>query len=163
MGFVVEFSSDLILFHVVNSDTLKLNGYSVVREEDVEYYRAFDKRGFWQAQVVQQLGLKPVRPNGILLSSLPDLLKSIGDRYALITIHPEKRKPDVCFIGPLLSLSKVTFTIDDLNSSAEWTGPRRIRYADVTRVDFDGGYERGLASVAPKRDSLKRNISPDPL
>ena len=155
MGFVVDFSPDLILFHVVDSATLKLNGYTVIRDEDVSDYRAFNKPGFWQAKVVKNLGLKPISPDGISLSSLPDLLKSIDDRYPLITIHPEKKKPDVCYIGPLLSLSKLTFTIDDLNSSARWTGPRRIRYADVTRVEFDGGYEQGLAAIAPKRVKVK--------
>jgi hypothetical protein len=59
-------------------------------------------------------------------------------------------------IGPLISMTKATFTIDDLDSNAEWTGPRRLKFSDVTRVDFGGGYEHALAVTAPKRPKLKK-------
>jgi hypothetical protein len=151
IGFVVDYSEDWILFHVLNTDVFELNGYSVIRCGDVKDYRAFDKSWLWQNRAVHQFKLNPSRPPGILLNSLPALLESIGKRYALITIHPEKVKPDVCYIGPLLSMAKATFTIDDLDQNAEWSGPRRLKFSDVTRVDFGGGYEAALAATAPKR------------
>jgi hypothetical protein len=150
-GFVVDYSSDLILFHVLNTEVFNLNGYSVLRSSDVKRYRAFDKNVYWQSRAIRHLGLKPARPSGIALSSLPELISSISNQYPLITIHPERKKPSVCYIGRLLSLGKAIFTLDDLDCNAEWSGPRRIRYSDATRIDFDGGYERALASMAPKR------------
>jgi hypothetical protein len=156
IGFVVDFSPDLILFQVLNTDVFLLNGYTVIRSEDVKQYRAFDKSQFWQARAVRRFGLNPVRPPGISLSSLPDLLKSIGNRYPLITVHPQRKNPEVCYIGSLLSLARSTFTINDLDSDAEWSGPRRFRYSDVTRVDFGGGYEKALAATAPSRARRKK-------
>jgi hypothetical protein len=156
IGFVVDFSPDWILFHVLNTDVFELNGYTAIRSGDVKNYRAFDRGEFWQNRAVGQFKLNPVRPPGISLTSLSDLLESIGRSYPLITIHPEKVKPDVCYIGPLLSIAKATFTIDDLDCNAEWSGPRRLRFSDVTRVDFGGGYEEALAATAPKRPKRKK-------
>src|SRR5262245_52787380 len=69
MGFVVDFSDNLILFHVLNTDAFQLNGYTVIRTEDVKDYRAFDKAEFWQNRAVRRFRLKPVHPVGILLGS----------------------------------------------------------------------------------------------
>src|SRR5690348_10756731 len=115
IGFIVGYSDDLILFHVLNTDSFCLNGYSVVRSEDVKDYRVFDKSNYWQHRAVRRYKFKPVRPAGILLTSVSNLLESIAKRYSLTTIHIERIKPDVCYIGPLLSATRKTFTIDDLD------------------------------------------------
>jgi hypothetical protein len=154
-GFVVDFSECFILFHVVDMDAFRLNGYSVIRRADVRKHRAFDKREFWQYRAVRRFKLTPVRPAGVSLVSAPLLLGSIDEQYPLFTIHPERTKSDVCYIGHLLSMNAGTFTIDDLNSNAEWSGPRRLKFKDVTRVDFGGGYENALAATAPKRPKRK--------
>jgi hypothetical protein len=151
MGFVVDSSEDLILFHVLGTDTFRLNGYTALRIADVRGFRHFDKVEFWQNRAARHYKLAPVRPAGILLTSVSELLTSISKRYPLITIHPERTRPGVCYIGPLLSMTEATFTIDDLDSNAKWTGPRRLKFSDVTRVDFGGGYEEALAITAPKR------------
>jgi len=156
MGFVVGFSDDLILFHVLGTDTFRLNGYTAIRTEDVKDYRDFNKDKFWQNRAARHFKISPVRPVGISLSSVPALLASISKRYPLITIHPERTRPGICYIGPLLSMTEATFTIDNLNCNAEWTGPRRLKFSDVTRVDFGGGYEEALAFTAPKRRKRKQ-------
>jgi hypothetical protein len=155
MGFVVDYSDSLILFHVLERDTFRLNGYRVIRSEDVRNYRVFDKRKHWLNRAVRSFELAPVRPTGISLSSLPQLLLSIAKQNPLITIHPERKKPDVCYIGPLLSITEATFTIDDLDCNAEWSGPRRIKFSDATRIDFGGGCEKALAATAPKPPKRK--------
>ena len=156
MGFIVGFSEKLILFHVLGTDIFRLNGYSAIRIEDVKEYRDFNKDEFWQNRAVRHFKLSPVRPAGILLNSVPELLATISKRYPLITIHAERTKPDICYIGPLLSMTEATFTIDDLDCNAEWIGSRRLRFADVTRVDFGGGCEEARAVTAPKRRKRKQ-------
>jgi hypothetical protein len=154
-GFVVDFSNSLILLHVLEPNTFLLNGYSIIRSENVRHYRVFDKREYWQNRAVRRFELSPVRPVGITLSSVPELIASVAKRYPLITIHPERTKPDICYIGPLLSMTEATFTIDDLDCTAGWSGPRRIKFSDATRIDFGGGYEEALAATAPKRSKRK--------
>jgi hypothetical protein len=161
-GFIVDFSDDLILFHVLGADTFRLNGYTVIRSDNVKDYRSFDRRAFWENRAVCHFKLKPVRPAGILLMSIPALLTSASKRYPLVTIHREKTRPEVCHIGALFSMTEATFTMDDLDCNAKWTGPRRLKFSDVTRIDFGGGYEEALALTAPKRlkrRSLGRSLS----
>jgi hypothetical protein len=125
-------------------------------EEDISQYRFFTKSEYWQFRAVSHFHLKPIRPAGISVSSLPELLKSVAEHYPLITFHPEKKKPDICYIGPLVSMTEHTFTIEDLDSNGEWNGPRRMKFSDVTRIDFGGGYEEALAVTMPKRTTTRK-------
>lgn len=156
IGFVVDLSDSLVLFHALELDSFRLNGYTVIRREDISEYRVFTRAEYWQVRAVRHFRLKPMRPAGVSVSSLPELLKSVAERYPLITLHPEKTKPDDCFIGELASMTERTFTIEDLDSNGEWSGPRRMKFSDVTRVDFGGGYEGALAATAPKRTKTRR-------
>lgn len=156
IGFVVDFSDSLVMFHTLDMDTFRLNGYTVIREEDISQYRVFNKAEYWQVRAVRHFHLKPMRPTGVSVTSLPELLKSAAEQYALITLHPEKIKPDVCFIGSLYTMKEHTVTIEDLNCNGEWTGHRRLRLSDVTRVDFGGGYEDALKATAPRRAKTRR-------
>ena len=156
MGFVVGFSDKLILFHVVNMDAFRLNGYCAIQIEDVKAYRAFEKPQFWQSRAARRFKFTPVCPPGISLGSIPELITSIARGYPLFTCHPERTKPYVCYIGSLISATAATFTINDLDCDAEWTGPRRLRFRDITRVEFGGGYEEALAATAPKCPKRKK-------
>ena len=153
-GFIVGFSDSLLMFHRLDMDTFRLNGYTVLREEDVSQYRSFTKAAFWQARAVKHFQLKPVRPAGVCVDSVPELIRSVAEHYPLITFHPEKKKPDVCYIGPLISMTEHTFTIEDLDCNGEWSGPRRMKFNDITRIDFGGGYEEALAATAPSRPKI---------
>jgi hypothetical protein len=155
-GFIVASSDSLIVFHRLDMDTFRLNGYTVLRDEDIRQYRSFTKTDYWQFRAVRHFHLKPKCPTGISVSSFPELLKSVAERYPLIAFHPEKKNPDVCYIGPLVSMTKHTFVIEDLNSNGEWSGPRRMKFSDITRIDFGGGYEEALAVTAPKRAKTRK-------
>jgi len=150
-GFVVDISDSLILLQRCDWDTFRLNGYSVIRIDDIESYRCFDKKRWWQFRAVQHFKLKPKAPAGVSVSSLPALLESAAKIFPLLTIHREKNNSEVCYIGKLTEVSRKTFTIEDLNCNAEWTGSRQFKFADVTLVDFGGGYENALAVTAPKQ------------
>jgi hypothetical protein len=87
---------------------------------------------------------------GISLASIPELLASVAKRYPLLSVHHESRERHVTYVGPIISLGKRTFTIEDASYYGEWTGARRMRYEDVTCVCFDGGYLRASAMTAHK-------------
>jgi hypothetical protein len=150
-GFVVDYSESLILLQRFSWDRFQLNGYSVLPNTDIEEYRFFDKREYWQYRAIQHLKLEPKALGGISVSSLPSLLETVAKVFPLLTIHREKINSEVCYIGKLATVSHKSFTIEDLNADAAWTGPRRFRFSDVTLVDFGGGYENALAVTAPKQ------------
>lgn len=158
-GFVVDVSEPLVLFQTLDTDTFRLNGYTVLRGKDISHYRAFAKAAYWQFRAVRHFRLRPSRPIGISIVSLPEFLRSVSRHYPLLTIHPERTKPDICYIGRYLSATDQTLLIDDLNCNGEWSGPRRIKLNDITRVDFGGGYEAALAVTAPKRPKARERVN----
>ena len=126
-GFVAAFSDTLILLHRLEWDTFRLNGYTVIRAEDVSYYRVFDSPKYWQYQAAKLFRHAPKCPKGFLFGSLQGFLKSNVGKDRLVTLHVEKTKPDACYIGPVVSVTEKTVVIEDLNCNAEWTGLRRLR------------------------------------
>ena len=53
-------------------------------------------------------------------------------------------------------MTQRTFTIEDLDSHGEWSGPRRMKFSDVTMVDFGDGYAGALAATAPERPEPRK-------
>lgn len=150
-GFVVDFTPEIILFHSLDWDTFRLNGYTAILDADIKDFRVFDRSTYWQHRAVKHYQLEPTPLPTVSIASLSALLSTVAAQFPFVTVHRERINPDVCYIGPLAKLSRETFTIEDLNYYAEWTGPRRIRFKDLTRLDFGGGYEAALAATAPKR------------
>ncbi len=153
-GFVVDFTPAIVLFQQLDMDTFRLNGYVAILAADVKAFRVFDRPAYWRYRAVKQLKLKPEPLPSVSISSLSSLLSSVAARFPLLTVYREKIDAEICYIGRLSKLSRATFTLEDLNCNAEWTGPRRIKYADVTSVHFGWGYESALAAVAPRSNKV---------
>lgn len=148
-GFVLAWSETLTLLHVLETATFTLNGYSVIRNADVSLYAVYDRPDYYFASRVLRLkGITPRPLPGISVASLPELLASVNEHYPLFTIHRERVNDEVCNIGRLAAVTPKTFTLFEIDDCAEWDGPHRYRFEDVTKVDFGGGYEEALALVA---------------
>jgi hypothetical protein len=151
-GFVVGFSSELILLHRFDWNTYTLDGYTILRDADIKQKRIFSRKSYWQTKAIQK---SKIRPHALLirLASWEEAVGDIAQKFPLIHVERE------CWIGFPIEVNSQKFVIDNLSPSAEWTGPYRMKTADVTRVDFGGGYERALALTAPKRSAKKRGRS----
>lgn len=123
--------------------------------EDIQHYRFFNQTKYWEYRAIKLRKLRAIPQPKVSLASLPGLLISISKNYPLLAIHREKLNPDVCYIGKLSKMSDQSFTIEDLNNACEWTGPRRIKFNDVTMINFGGGYENALAVTAAKLSKNK--------
>ena len=154
-GFVMACSETLTLLHLLETATYTLNGYSVIRNEDVSLYAVYDRPDYYyDSKVLRLKGIKPQPRPEISLESFPDLLTSIARLYPLFTIHRELMDNDICFVGRLAGMTPKTFTLNEVDDCAEWIGPRRYKFSDITKIDFGGGYEEALALVA--RPDMKR-------
>ncbi len=146
-GFLVERTRDLLLLHVVNADVVCLNGYCVIRRRDVRRLKVQRKDSF----LIRALALKslaPAKPSGISITSWLDLLESLNETFPLFTIHQEWLDSDVCFVGRLAARSDTTFGLKEVDPDARWSRSRSYKFADLTKVDFGGGYEESLAHLA---------------
>lgn len=154
-GFVVDSSDELILLHSFNSEAFCLDGYDVIRRGDIRGFCFFDDPRYWRYRALRLLKIQPTCPCDIRLESIRELLVSVGARYPLLSAHRESLDRVVTYVGPVVSLSERSFTIQDADYFGQWTGPRRMRYADVTRVCFDGGFLRASAMTSPDPSVLK--------
>jgi hypothetical protein len=58
-----------------------------------------------------------------------------------------------CEMGRVRIATEDTYVLEWLDPDARWDiDDRPFKYADVTRIDFDGEYERTLLRVAEDRD-----------
>jgi hypothetical protein len=153
-GFVLDFNDSLILLHLLEWNTFTLNGYIVIREQDINRQKVFDKKGCWQNKAAKKNGLKPIHP-GISISSLEEAIKSASKKFPLVTIEKELVVDDACWIGTLARFTEKTLVIHDLNPSAKWSGKMKFNLKDITRLAFGGGYETALALSAKK---LRRKL-----
>lgn len=157
LGFVLACGQTLTLLHLLETSTFTLNGYTVIRNDDVTLYAVYDRPDYYfDSRVLRMKGIKPQPPPGIEISSLPDLLTSVNKSYPLFTIHREKINNEVCFIGRLAGMTPKTFTLFEIDPCAEWERGHRYRFEDVTKVDFGGGYEEALAMAARADERKKR-------
>jgi hypothetical protein len=75
-------------------------------------------------------------------------LKRANELFPLITISRERIDRNACQIGRIVSMNRVSFELEEIDTDASWGGRHRYKFSDVTRVDFGGGYEDALARVA---------------
>jgi hypothetical protein len=149
-GFVVDSSDELVLLHSFNSEVFCLNGYDVIRQCDIRSFCFFDDPRYWRFRAQRRLKIRPIPPRDIRLRSMQELLSSVAARYPLLSAHRERPHRRTTYVGPVFSMAERSFTMEDADYFGQWTGPRRLRYADVTRVCFDGGYLRASAMTAQR-------------
>lgn len=150
-GFIIDYSESFILLQKMDWGSFSLNGYTLIRQRDVKKSRFFDKQDHWQWKAVKKLKVSPEAVVGVPLTTWSEAIFYISRHFSLPSIHPEIAKPDFCYVGRLIRDTPKTLVLDDLSSNCEWTGERIIKTDQITRVDFNGGYEAALTAVAPKR------------
>lgn len=153
-GFVLACSDMLTLLHRI--EDFSLNGYTVFRNEDVTIYRVYDKPEYFESRAIKLKNLEPTPQPEIKIGCWHEVLLSACKSFPLITIWRELISTEVCQIGRLVSMTEKTFTIQEIDTVAEWNGNRRFRFSDVTRIDFGGGYEDALALVAAEDERRAR-------
>ena len=152
-GFVLDYSESLTLLNVLDYD-FYLNGFTVVRNSDITSYRAYDKDDYFLNMALRLKGIKPRRKPKVDLNDWASLLQTAQKLFPLLTIHREAIANDVCYIGKLVSVTEKTFTLYDIDPDANWDRCYRRKLADLTKVDFGGGYEDALWRVAKEENLI---------
>lgn len=145
-GFVVGISSKWVLFHIVK-DGIDLDGYQAVRHRDIARARREARR--FSERLLALRNQHPVVPTGIELDRTRDLLRSATKQFRVVAVHPEYDEPEICYVGAAGRYRDATFELREISSEADWL-PERFRYTyrSISRIDFDGSYERALLELA---------------
>lgn len=147
-GYVVGVSDLFVMLHALDGNYINLNGYIVLRVEDIHNYRVRDDYEFFLNRALKLQGIDPVPQQEINLSSHSSLFSSANEHFPLICIHREIMDGTTCFIGRVKTLTAKTITLNEIDPGARWKYTRRYNFKDITRIDFGGGYEATLALVA---------------
>jgi hypothetical protein len=146
-GYVVDANDRYVLLHLVTDD-IRLGGYVVLRIEDITEVRTgFDEQQFIE-KALNLRRMAPERPVLVDLNSIETILTSIAEHYALMVIHREAVSQPERVIGEVESICDKTFNLRQIDREAKWVGTKRVRFDEVTRIEFDGGFVTALAQVA---------------
>jgi hypothetical protein len=151
-GFVVSTSPHLLILHQL-SDRYDLDGYRCVRRVDISALdEEFERRDLIE-RALRLKGLSPQSARVAARENMREMMHDVQREYGLLTIHREDVHPDECEIGEIRMSFESTYVLKWLDPDARWeTDDRAFRYSDVTRLDFDGEYERTLLMVSADRD-----------
>lgn len=147
-GYVVAVSDLFVMLHFVDYDFIALNGYSVLRSEDIRQYRVMEEHDSFLSRALRIKGVRPIPQPEIDLSDVSTLLSSADAHFPLVTIHRELIDAEICFIGRVQKLTNKTLILNEIDPAAKWEGTRRHNLKDITRIDLGGNYEEALALVA---------------
>jgi hypothetical protein len=142
VGFVLQFTDELTLLQPVDFDRMELNGYSVIRNKDVQGWRPVGPETC-TGRVLKLKGIGPEPLEGLDLSSWRELLTSAGDLFPLLTLHREKLNPRVCYVGRVSSMTEKVVALKEIDPDARWRETKRYRFRDLTKVDFGGATSMG--------------------
>lgn len=145
-GCVVEVSPKWVLLHHLEG-VFFLNGYVAVRMKHVRKVKRLTGETV-VATGLRHFGEEPRPPEEIDLSSTRALLLSAGAAYPLVTIHTERRDPDVCYVGRPEGVDGRGLRLREITPAGEWRRKAtHWRLSDITRIDFGGRYEVALDLV----------------
>ena len=154
-GYVVGVLRDFILLHVIDHN-MYLNGYSVIRVQDVKRYRLVDDWDHFMNKALKLRGESPLPLPQICLNNWRTIFETAQKLFPLLTIHREQMSNDVCYIGKIATISDKAVVLDEIDPAAKWERTRRYNFKDITKLDFGGGYEKALWQVSQAQSKAKK-------
>jgi len=149
VGFALTWNANLTLIQPIETEQFLLNGYTIFRNSDVKRWRPISNDDFQaRAAILHKLG--PRKPAKVGITSVREALSSAGKAFPLVTIHTERVRRGVCYIGRVLRTSQRAVTVLSISPQADWDGEESYLLKNITLIEFGGTYERLLARMAKK-------------
>lgn len=134
----------------IHGESVNLNGITVVSNRDITRLQSPDPNARFLEQVLRLRGERYPRLGRLDLTSWQTVVASAAKRARLVTVHVERKDPDVCYIGRPVKMDDLRLTLMTVSPHGVWQPRELMTFAwrDVTRVDYGGGYEGALALIA---------------
>lgn len=147
-GIVLDYSLNLILLACLD-DEFYLNGYMLVKVEDITAYRIYNKPDSFLFKARQELDLRPEYSFRLDLSNIKSVCEKIHSLYPLITVNKEK-SDDTVYIGIITKITEHTFSLYEIDSNAKWDKEYTFYFKKVPIIGWGRGYENALWQVGKK-------------
>lgn len=154
-GQVIAYSDQFILLRKIN-DGGEYDGYSVVFNEDISRLQWDGTERKSIEKLVELKGEKTGDMPDIEVDDIKNVLTGIQEEYGYVSLYTEPKGPNACFVGQLVEIFHDSILLHEF-------GPKNsldrsmllIKSADISRIDFDGKYEKDLLRL----HSIKENRS----
>jgi hypothetical protein len=149
-GYVVDVGERWVLIAVLDA-SIYVDGFAAIPIADIARVKTGSGSHEFVERALRLHDEWPPAPPAetISLDDLGQLVQVAARQYPTITIHIERRDPDVCFIGIPVKFGRRSLHLLEVDPNAEWWDrSRKWAWSDITRVDFGGRYERTLFEVA---------------
>ena len=157
-GYVIDVGTEFFIVALI-SDGIRFNGFQCFRLSDVRSLQVPGKFSEFVKAALKKRGERIPKRHHVAVTSLTKLLLTANQAFPLITIHREKRDPDVCHIGRIVDLRGEHVSLLEIGPDAVWDDkPETYRLSEITRVDFGGDYEGALHLVggSPRINKRRR-------
>ena len=154
-GYVAAVNEHFVLFHRM-SEYLFLDGYVAVPWSELKSLRSLagTKRGnFYQKALLLQ-GEALRLPETVDMTDFTSLVGSVEAHFPLIGIEAGYKWKGSLYIGRVARFKKRSVRLHLMTPSAEWGNELKIRFRDITRVQFGGHYESVLWRVSGTGNTL---------
>lgn len=126
---------------------MRLDGFSCFRIADIRNLRPDPYAAFSEAALKKLGDPRPKKPK-VSVASIEELLLSASRAFPLVTIHREKARPDVCWIGKIEAIHAAKVSLLEIGPDAAWDAkPTSCKLKEITAVEFGGEYEKALVLV----------------
>jgi hypothetical protein len=148
-GYVMDVGPKFFLLCLV-SDRLRYDGFECFRVSDVKSLKPDPYAGFAETALRLRKERRPRKPKVSLIGKT-ELLQSAGQVFPVVTIHREKVRADVCYIGKVMAVTADRLNLLLVDPSAKWDEETTdFPLRGISRVSFGGDYEVALCLVAGK-------------
>lgn len=103
----------------------------------------------FEIKALKACGQWPPTVPELNLDDAVGVLTSWSGAATMVSVFDEFDRPDVCWIGAVVSVDESTLRLLEVNTRGGWARrPRTFDPDDVTRLGLGGGYEKALQPVA---------------
>lgn len=147
-GFVVGIGADWVALQRL-SDRITFDGWYLIRRKDIQAVSIDPEPDSFEVRALQARDMWPPSAPEVNLEDAVGAITSSAGLATMVSVFDEFDRPDVCWIGALVSVDADRLRLLEVNAHGGWARkPRAFDPADVTRLDFGGGYEEALLLVA---------------
>lgn len=124
-------------------------GEHLIRVKDIQAVSIVPDPECFEVKALKARSLWPPSAPELSLDDVVKAVDSASAATAMVSVFDEFDRPAACWIGDVTSLDDSKLHLLEVNTRGGWARkPRTFDPADVTRIDFGGGYEEALSLVA---------------
>jgi len=146
-GYILSIGPSLLLLLIISTE-IRFNGFTVIRIEDITKLEAPHIHAEFIEEVLRRRGESIEEAPPVSVADMTNAIQAVSRLFPTVAIHREVENSSICHIGKVVRVDAEHVHLLEIDPDAKWEEePTDYRIADITRLDFGGGYEDALALV----------------